>query len=120
MRPSQALGVHQKLLARTSAMMHDFFARLIFLVFICAFVRRGRDVKGLFMTFVLVLFLAVPSALLNWWQGTLAHGFRAMASVTAGANANPLAMIRLLGGGGWGGWPKPRPRAGPRAVDAHA
>ena len=111
MRPSHSLGVQEKLLDRTPDMLHDFFARLIFLIFICAFVRRGRDVKGLFMTFVLVLFLAVPSALLNWWQGTLAHGFRAMASVTAGANANRLAMICLMEVGCWWCWLKLRPSA---------
>jgi len=68
-------------------------------------------VKGLFMTFMLVLFLAVPSALINWWQGTLSHGFRAMASVTAGANANRLAMICLMEVGCWWCWLKLRPSA---------
>jgi O-antigen ligase len=109
MRASQSLGVKGKSLDRTSDMMHDFFARLIFLIFICAFVRSRRDVKALFMTYVLVLFLAVPSALINWWEGTLAHGFRAMASVTAGANANRLAMICLMEVGCWWCWLKVRP-----------
>ena len=96
MRPSQSLGVKGKALDRTADMMHDFWARLIFLTFVFAFVRRRRDVVALFAVYVAVLFLAVPSALVNWWQGTLAHGFRAMASVTAGANANRLAMICLM------------------------
>jgi len=109
MRPSQSLGVQGKLLDRSSDMLHDFFARLIFLIFICAFVRGRRDVKGLFMTFMLVLFLAVPSALINWWQGTLAHGFRAEASVTAGANANRLALISLMEVACWWCWLKLRP-----------
>ena len=111
MQPSHGLGVQEKLLDRAPDMLHDFFARLVFLIFICAFVRGRRDVKGLFTTFMLVLFLAVPSALINWWQGTLAHGFRAMASVTAGANANRLAMICLMEVGCWWCWLKLRPSA---------
>ena len=101
---SQGLGVKGKLLDRTSDMMHDFFARFIFLLFLVVFIRRRRDLNAVFGTFVLVLFLAVPSALVNWWQGTLAHGFRAMASVTVGANANRLAMICLMQVACWWCW----------------
>ena len=101
---SQSLGVKGKFLDRTSDMMHDYWARLIFLVFFCAFVRTARDLRAMFFTFVLVLFLAVPSALINWWQGTLAHGFRTAASVTAGANANRLAMICLMEMVCWWAW----------------
>ncbi|HYR95516.1 MAG TPA: O-antigen ligase family protein [Candidatus Binatus sp.] len=104
MGASQGLGVKGKLLDRTSDMMHDFFARFVFLVFLVVFVRRRRDVNAVFGTFVLVLFLAVPSALINWWQGTLSHGFRAMASITAGANANRLAMICLMEVACWWCW----------------
>jgi len=46
----------------------------------------------------------VPSALINWWEGTLAHGFRTAASVTAGANANRLAMICLMEMACWWAW----------------
>jgi hypothetical protein len=106
---SQSLGVKGKLLDRTSDMMHDFFARLMFLIFVCVFVRRRRDVNGLFGAFVLVLFLAIPSALINWWQGTLSHGFRAMASITVGANANRLAMICLMQVACWWCWVRSRP-----------
>src|SRR5262249_11485772 len=104
--------VKGKDLDRTSDMMHDFFARLIFLAFICAFIRSRRDVTALFWSFVIVLFLAVPSALINWWNGTLSHGFRAMASVTAGANANRLAMICLMEVACWWCWLQVQP--GPR------
>jgi hypothetical protein len=117
MKPSQGLGIKGKELDRTSDMMHDFFARLIFLAFLCAFVRTRRDVNALFWTYVLVLFLAVPSALINWWQGTLSHGFRAMASVTAGANANRLAMICLMEVACWWCWLRLRP-AGKRLMIA--
>ncbi len=109
MRPSHDIGVKEKVLDHTSDLLHDFFTRIIFLIFICAFVRGRRDVKALFMTFMLVLFLAVPSSLINWWQGTLQYGFRAMASVTAGANANRLAMIALMQVGCWWCWLKQRP-----------
>ena len=101
---SQSLGVKGKILDRTADMMHDYWARLIFLLFFVSFVRSGRDVRVMFLTFVLVLFLAVPSALINWLQGTLAHGFRTTASVTAGANANRLAMICLMQIACWWTW----------------
>ena len=41
MHPSHGLGVQEKLLDRAPDMLHDFFARLVFLIFICAFVRAG-------------------------------------------------------------------------------
>lgn len=84
------------ILDKTPTMMNNFWTRLALLIFICAFVRRGGDVRALFLAFVGILFLAVPSALINWWQGELFRGFRATASVTAGANANRLAMICLV------------------------
>jgi O-antigen ligase len=111
MQASQSLGVKGKLLDRTSDMMHDFWVRLGFLVFFCAFVRSRRDVNGVFLTFMLVLFLAVPSALLDWWNGILSHGFRAVASVTAGTNANRLAMICLMEIACWWFWLHERPGA---------
>jgi O-antigen ligase len=114
LQASQGLGVKGKVLDRTSDMMHDFFARLIFLVFVCVFVRQRRDVNALFGVFVLVLFLAVPSALVNWWQGTLSNGFRAMASITAGANANRLAMICLMQVACWWCWVRSRRGGGVR------
>jgi O-antigen ligase len=112
MHPSQSLGVKGKALDRTSDMVHDFFARLIFLAFLIVFVRRRQDVSALFWVYVLVLFLAVPSALINWWNGELGHGFRAEASITAGANANRLAMICLMEGACWWCWLQLRPTAG--------
>jgi O-antigen ligase len=93
---SASLGLKGKILDRTSDMMHDFWARLIFLILFCAFVRTRSDVSAAFKTFVLALFLAIPSALINWAQGTLSHGFRVSASITQGANANRLAMICLI------------------------
>src|SRR5262249_29145453 len=109
MRPSQSLGVKGKALDRTADMMHDFWARLIFLTFVFAFVRRRADVTPLFAVCVAVLFLAVPAARVNWWQGTLAHGFRAEASLTAGSNANRLAMICLMEVGCIWCWLRERP-----------
>src|SRR5262249_41756357 len=109
MQASQSLGVKGKLLDRTSDMMHDFWVRLGFLIFFCAFVRARRDLIGVYLTFMLVLFLAVPSALIDWWNGELAHGFRAVASVTAGTNANRLAMICLMEMACWWFWLKQRP-----------
>jgi O-antigen ligase len=101
---SHALGVKEKILDRTSDMVHDYWARLVFLVFISVFVRSWRGIAAVYGTFVLVLFLAVPSALVNWWQGNLSHGFRAVASFTAGANANRLAMICLMQAACWWCW----------------
>jgi O-antigen ligase len=104
LRKSQSLGIKGKFLDRTGEMMHDYWVRLIFLVFFFTFVRTARDIRAMFFTFVLVLFLAVPSALINWMQGNLAHGFRAAASITAGANANRLAMICLMEIACWWAW----------------
>jgi O-antigen ligase len=109
LRQSQSLGVKGLVLDRTSDMMHDYWVRLVFLIFFCSFVREGRDLRVMFFTFVLVLFLAVPSALINWMHGTLSHGFRTMASVTAGANANRLAMIGLIEMACWWAWAMGRP-----------
>src|SRR6185295_7958204 len=80
MQFSAGLGIKGKVLDRTSDMMHDFWTRLLFLIFFCAFVRTRSDVDLAFKTFVFVLFCAVPSALINWLQGTLAYGFRVSAS----------------------------------------
>ena len=93
---SAGLGVKGKLLDKTEDMMHAFWTRLFFLVFFCVFVRTRSDVSLLFKVFMFVLFCAVPSALINWAQGTLSYGFRAAASISAGANANRLAMICLM------------------------
>jgi O-antigen ligase len=106
---SQSLGIKGKLLDRTSDMMHDFWTRLIYLIFVLVFIRTRGAILALFYTFMLVLFLAVPSALVNWWHGTLAHGFRAAASFTAGANANRLAMIALMEVACWWFWLRARP-----------
>src|SRR5262249_61845248 len=48
------------------------------------------------LVFMLGLYAAVPSALVNWWQGTLNRGFRVEASVTSGSNPNRLGMICLI------------------------
>jgi hypothetical protein len=96
------------ILDRTADMGHDFLARLVFLVFFLVFVRSRRDVGALFLTFMLALFLAVPSALVNWMQGTLNRGFRAAASLTAGANPNRLAMICLMEVACWWYWSQAR------------
>ena len=96
LRVSQGTGSLGHDLDKTSDMMHDFWARLIFLLLFFAFVRDGRDTRAMFYVFMLSLFLAVPSALVNWWNGTLSHGFRTEASVTSGSNPNRLAMICLM------------------------
>jgi O-antigen ligase len=99
----------QFMIDKTSDMGHDFVARLAFLVFFLAFVRTRRDVGALFLTFMLALFLAVPSALINWMQGTLNRGFRAAASLTVGHNPNRLAMICLMQIACWWFWTRARP-----------
>ena len=104
MRVSQGTGQFGHALDKTADMMHDFWARLIFLLLFFAFVRDGRDTRAMFYVFALALFLAVPSALVNWWNGTLSHGFRTEASVTAGSNPNRLAMICLMEIACWWGW----------------
>ena len=111
LQASQSLGVKGKLLDRTSDMMHDFWTRLIYLIFMLVFIRTRGGILALFYTFMLVLFLAVPSALVNGWNGDLAHGFRAAASFTAGANANRLALIALMEVACWWFWLRARPSA---------
>jgi O-antigen ligase len=106
----------QFILDRTGDMSHDFITRLVFLVFIIAFVRTGRDIRILFLTYMLFLFVAVPSALLNWWQGNLNRGFRAVSSVTMGSNANRLAMICLMEVACWWFWSRARPGLVRRAI----
>src|ERR1051326_7907453 len=66
MRVSQGTGQFGHDLDKTADMMHDFWARLIFLLLFFAFVRDGRDTRAMFFVFALALFLAVPSALVNW------------------------------------------------------
>src|SRR4029450_4406674 len=88
---------------------HDFITRLAFLVFFVAFVRGRSDVKVMCLVFMLGLYAAIPSALVNWWQGTLNHGFRVEASVTSGSNPNRLGMICLIEMTLWWFWSKSRP-----------
>lgn len=85
-----------RVLDKTARYGHDFMNRLIFLVFFCAFVQSRRDVKLMFVIFMLALYAAVPSALYNWMTGQLLRGFRAASSVTAGSNPNRLGMICLM------------------------
>jgi hypothetical protein len=108
------------MLDRTATMGHDFVARLAFLVFLLAFVRTRRDLGALFLTLMLGLYLAVPSALVNWMQGELNRGFRAAASVTVGANPNRLAMICLIEIACWWFWLRARPERWRRLVAAGA
>jgi O-antigen ligase len=98
-----------RVIDRTEDMATDFVTRLGFLVFIWAFVRTRSDIRVLFLTFMLALFLAVPSALWNFLEGTLNRGFRAAASVTAGSNPNRLAMICLMEVACWWFWAQARP-----------
>jgi len=98
------------MLDKTSDLAHDFITRLAFLIFFFAFVRTRRDIRALFLAYMLALYCAVPSALVNWLQGNLRFGFRAMASVTAGGNANKLAMICLMEMACWWYWALSRPR----------
>ncbi len=97
------------ILDRTGDLSHDIVTRLAFLLFFLVFVRTRRDIRLVFMTFMFSLYLAVPSALINWLQGNLALGFRAAASVTAGANANKLGMICLMEIACWWFWSLSRP-----------
>jgi len=85
-----------RILDKSSAMGQDFLNRLVFLIFICVFVRTRSDVKVMFLVFMLALYAAVPSALYNWLSGSLLRGFRAASSVTSGANPNRLGMICLI------------------------
>lgn len=104
------------ILDRSADMGHDFVARLVFLLFLIAFVRTRRDVGALFLTFMLALYLAVPSALWNAATGKLVKGFRAGASLTAGSNPNRLAMICLIEAACWWFWSHARPGFLRRAV----
>jgi hypothetical protein len=81
---------------KTADMGHNFVARLVFLIFYIVFVRTRSDVKIVFLTFMLALYAAVPSAIINMLTGQLNRGFRIQASVTSGANPNRLAMICLM------------------------
>ena len=92
------------ILDKSATLGHNFVARLVFLVFFCVFVRTRADIKVVFMTFMLALFAAVPSALSNLLTGNLARGFRAAASVTSGSNPNRLAMICLMEMACWWFW----------------
>jgi O-antigen ligase len=105
-----------RILDRTADLTHDFITRLAFLIFIFVFVRTRADIRVLFVTFMAALFLAVPSAMLNWGQGTLSRGFRAAASVTAGSNPNRLAMICLMEIACWWFWSRMRPGTGRRLL----
>jgi O-antigen ligase len=98
-----------RILDKTSDMGHDFVTRLAFLVFFVAFVSGRRDVKIMFMVFMLGLYAAIPSALVNWWQGTLNRGFRVEASLTSGSNPNRLGMICLIEMTVWWFWSRARP-----------
>ncbi|HEV7733121.1 MAG TPA: O-antigen ligase family protein [Candidatus Binatia bacterium] len=98
-----------KIIDKTGDMGHNFVARLIFLIFFSVFVRTRADIKIVFMTFMLALFAAVPSALYNFASGNLNRGFRAAASVTSGANPNRLAMICLVEMACWWFWAHARP-----------
>ncbi len=92
----QASRGRMYILDKSAAMGQDFLNRLVFLVFFCVFVRTRRDLKVMFLVFMLALYAAVPSALYNWMSGQLLRGFRAASSVTAGANPNRLGMICLI------------------------
>lgn len=112
----QASRGKKYILDRSADMGHDFIARLVFLIFILAFVRTRRDVGALFLTFMIALYLAVPSALINAATGKLVKGFRAGASLTAGSNPNRLAMICLIQVACWWFWSLARPGNGRRLV----
>src|SRR5215470_15233053 len=76
--------------------VHAFITRLVYLIFFAVFVRSRSDVRVMCLVFMFGLYAAVPSALVNWWQGTLNRGFRVEASVTSGSNPNRLGMICLI------------------------
>ncbi|MGH7894086.1 MAG: O-antigen ligase family protein [Candidatus Binatia bacterium] len=98
-----------KILDKTSDMAHNFVVRLVYLVFFIVFVRDRRDIKTMFLVFMLALFVAVPSGLYNLATGSLNRGFRIAASVTSGANPNRLAMICLIQIACWWFWSRSRP-----------
>jgi hypothetical protein len=81
----------------------------VFFMFVLAFVKNRRAIVAVFITYVLVLSLAIPSALLNLAQGNLSHGFRVTADFTAGANANRLAVICLMESACFWFWLRSRP-----------
>jgi O-antigen ligase len=105
---SKTVG-RMKILDKTDTMSHNFVARLVYLVFFIVFVRDRRDIKTMFLVFMLALFVAVPSALYNLATGTLNRGFRVAASFTSGANPNRLAMICLIEIACWWFWSRSRP-----------
>ena len=105
----QATVGKTKLLDKTSDMGHDFITRLVYLIFFAVFVRSRSDVKIMCLVFMLGLYAAVPSALVNWWQGTLNRGFRVEASLTSGSNPNRLGMICLIEMILWWFWAQTRP-----------
>jgi hypothetical protein len=98
-----------QVLDKTSDMGHDFVARLVYLIFFIVFVRGRSDVKIMCLVLMLGLYAAIPSALVNWWQGTLNRGFRVEASVTSGSNPNRLGMICLIEMMLWWFWSRARP-----------
>src|ERR1051326_9016941 len=94
-----------------ATLVHNYWPRLVFLAFFFAFVRSWRAIRAVFVTFMVVLSLALPSALLNLLQGNLSHGFRVTADFTVGANANRLAMICLIEAACFWCWFRARPGA---------
>src|SRR5262249_2793307 len=107
-------------LDRTADMAHDYITRLALMVFFWVFVRTQRDVRLVFLTFMFSLFMAVPSALGNWVQGSFIAGFRAPARLTTRPNPNRLAMICLTEVGCWWFWYRMRPSKLRRAIASAA
>src|SRR5262249_38649097 len=105
----QATVGQTKILDKTSNMGHDFITRLVYLIFFAVFVRGRSDVRIMCLVFMLGLYAAIPSALANWWQGTLNRGFRVEASLTSGSNPNRLGMICLIQMILWWFWAQTRP-----------
>ena len=105
----QATVGKTKVLDKTSDMGHDFITRLVYLIFFAVFVRGRSDVRVMCLVFMLGLYAAIPSALVNWWQGTLNRGFRVEASLTSGSNPNRLGMICLIQMILWWFWAQTRP-----------
>src|SRR5262249_52019886 len=84
-RHKGAVGKQSKGLDKTEKMGHEFYTRIIYLVFFLEFVRDRRDIRLLTATFMIGLFFAVPSAIYNIATGQLARGFRVASSVTSGS-----------------------------------
>src|SRR5262249_53544610 len=105
----QATVGQTKILDKTSNMGHDFITRLVYLIFFAVFVRGRSDVRIMCLVFMLGLYAAIPSALANWWQGTLNRGFRVEARLTAGSNPNRLGRICLIQMVLAWCWEQPRP-----------